>query len=335
MRMDIRQLEAFVAVMTIGSITGAAKLLERSQPAITRQIQELEAHLGGALLHRNGPKVSPTQLGYVLYEEAERIVNGVRRIQQHAQRASEVATPPLLISATPALSLGLVTPALAQCHAALAVSKIELLSMRPENVVSDVLHGMADIGVCSLPLDHQQITVHWVAEVPCKAVVRADHALAALDVIPLQALAQERVIGMHNPHRLKQHIDAALRGADAPGLQAGIETNSSINAQALVRAGLGVAILDPMTLLGAPVQGLVYRDLDVQIPFHFGAISAQGKAPSASALILLEALRLTAASLDQCRLHDAQAMADVCAPSLSLPQASPISRPGRKATPTP
>lgn len=335
MRMDIRQLEAFVAVMTIGSITGAAKLLERSQPAITRQIQELEAHLGGALLHRNGPKVSPTQLGYVLYEEAERIVNGVRRIQQHAQRASEVAAPPLLISATPALSLGVVTPALAQCHTALAVSKIELLSMRPENVVSDVLHGMADIGVCSLPLDHQKITVHWVAEVPCKAVVRADHALAALDVIPIQALAQERVIGMHNPHRLKQHIDAALRGAGAPGRQTDIETNSSINAQALVRAGLGVAILDPMTLLGAPVQGLVYRDLDVQIPFHFGAISAQGKSPSASALVLLEALRRTAASLDQCRLHDAQAMADVCSPSLSLPQASPISRPGRKATPIP
>ena len=61
--MDIRQLEAFVAVMTIGSITGAAKLLARSQPAISRQIQDLELDLGEALLHRNGPKVTPTELG--------------------------------------------------------------------------------------------------------------------------------------------------------------------------------------------------------------------------------------------------------------------------------
>ena len=333
--MDIRQLEAFVAVMTIGSITGAAKLLERSQPAISRQIQELETDLGEALLHRNGPKVTPTALGYVLYEEAERIVNGVRRIQQHARRPAEIVQPPLLISATPALSLGIVAPALAHCQPALAVSKIELLSVRPESVVSDVLHGMADIGVCSLPLDHQQTCVHWVAEVACKAVVPAGHPMPALDVIPIAALAQQRVIGMHNPHRLKQHIDAALHQAGAPGLQADIETNSSMNAQALVRAGLGVAILDPMTLLGAPLHGLAYRDLDVRIPLHFGAISAQGKNLSAPALLLLEALRETAASLDQCQLHDAQAMSGVCAPTNSQPYTSPLCSAGRKTPPTP
>jgi len=333
--MDIRQLEAFVAVMTIGSITGAAKLLERSQPAITRQIQELELDLGEALLHRNGPKVTPTALGYVLYEEAERIVNGVRRIQQHARRAAPEPCPPLLVSATPALALGLVAPALARCSESLTVSKIELLSVRPEKVVSDVLHGMADIGVCSLPLDHQQICVHWIAEVPCKAVLPENHPLAALDIVPIEALARERVIGMHNPHRLKQHIDAALRQAGASGLQAEIETNSSMNAQALVRAGLGLAVLDPVTLLGAPLQGLVYRDLDVRIPFHFGAISVQGKNLSASALALLEALRADAAALDQCRLHDAQAMAGVCLSPLSLPSTSAPCGSGRKASPTP
>ncbi len=304
MRMDIRQLEAFVAVMTIGSITGAAKLLARSQPAISRQIQELEVQLGSALLHRNGPKVSPTEFGYVLYDEAERIVNGVRRIQQHAQHAPKTVFPSLLISATSALSLGVVAPALAQCSEALTASKIELLSMRPENVVNDLLNGMADIGLCSLPLDHQQICVHWVAEIPCKAVMRADHAFAKLDVVPIAALATQRIISMHNPHRLKLHIDTALRQAGAAGLQAGIETNASMNAQALVRAGLGVAILDPITLLGAPLQDLVYRDLDVQIPFHFGAITAQGKTPSAPAQVLLQALREVATTLEQCRVHD-------------------------------
>ncbi|WP_315124216.1 LysR family transcriptional regulator [Comamonas antarctica] len=317
--MDIRQLEAFVAVMTIGSITGAAKLLARSQPAISRQIQDLELDLGEALLHRNGPKVTPTELGYVLYEEAERIVNGVRRIQQQARRTAAVPSAPLLISATSALSLGVVAPALAQCGEALAGHKIELLSMRPEKVVSDVQHGLADVGVCSLPLDHQQICVHWIAEVPCMAVVPESHPLAALDVVPIEALARERVVGMHNPHRLKQHIDSALHQAGAPALHSDVETNSSMNAQALVRAGLGVAILDPVTLLGAPLQGLSYRALDVHIPFHFGAISVQGKNLCAPALLLLEALRRHAAALDGCRMHDAQAMAGVCLSPISMP----------------
>ncbi|MCD2511904.1 LysR family transcriptional regulator [Comamonas endophytica] len=332
--MDIRQLEAFVAVMTIGSITGAAKLLERSQPAITRQIQELELGLGQALLHRHGPKVTPTELGYVLYEEAERIVNGVRRIQQHAHRAAPVPSPPLLVSATSALSLGVVAPALAACRPLLAAGKIELLSVRPEKVVRDVLHGMADLGVCSLPVDHQQICVHWVAEVPCKAVLPENHPLAAHEVVPIEALARERMIGMHNPHRLKQHIDTALRQAGAGAMQAEIETNSSMNAQALVRAGLGVAVLDPITLLGAPLVGLAYRDLDVRIPFHFGAISAQGKNLTAPALQLLEALRDHAAALDQCQLHDAQAMAGICLSPLSSPPTSAPGPSGRKAPPS-
>ncbi|MGO7465133.1 LysR family transcriptional regulator, partial [Rhizobium ruizarguesonis] len=49
---DIRQLEAFAAVMSAGSVTGAARLLGRSQPAVTRLIQDLEADSGYALLQR-------------------------------------------------------------------------------------------------------------------------------------------------------------------------------------------------------------------------------------------------------------------------------------------
>ena len=48
--MDLRQLESFVAVMSAGSITTAARMLNRSQPAVSRAIQELEAEIGFELL---------------------------------------------------------------------------------------------------------------------------------------------------------------------------------------------------------------------------------------------------------------------------------------------
>src|SRR5436853_284312 len=61
--LDIWQLDAFCAVMTTGGITAAAQLLGRSQPAVTRQIQELETALGFPLLERSGRRVTPTEQG--------------------------------------------------------------------------------------------------------------------------------------------------------------------------------------------------------------------------------------------------------------------------------
>lgn len=57
--MELRQLEAFAAVMSTGSVTAAGRLLGRSQPAISRLLQELEAEIGYALFSRSGPRVTP------------------------------------------------------------------------------------------------------------------------------------------------------------------------------------------------------------------------------------------------------------------------------------
>ena len=88
--MEIRQLEAFAAVVTTGSVTAAGRLLGRSQPAITRLIQELEAELGFALFTRSGPRVSPTEQGFLLYDEVEQTLAGMQQIRNRA--ASSPAT---------------------------------------------------------------------------------------------------------------------------------------------------------------------------------------------------------------------------------------------------
>jgi len=68
--LDARQLEAFVAVMSIGSMTGVAHALRKSQPVVTRLIQDLESELGFPVLHRNGPRIAPTEEGSALFERS-------------------------------------------------------------------------------------------------------------------------------------------------------------------------------------------------------------------------------------------------------------------------
>ena len=101
---------------------------------------------------------------------------------------------------------------------------------------------------------------------------------------------------MSNPYRLRHKPNAALSTNVGMGAQASdlmgpaIETNSSINAQAMVRAGLGVAILEPLTALGAPAEGVVVRPLDASVLFDFGVFFLAGRSPSSMVQALAQAM---------------------------------------------
>ncbi len=315
--MEIRQLEAFAAVMSAGSVTGAARLLARSQPAITRLVQELESEIGYALFVRNGPRVTPTEQGFLLYEDVERALGGLRHIHE---RAAEIArgalVQPLVLATTSAMAVGLVPQALAAMEARFGPTAVRLRSAPPEQVVHEVLGGTVQLGASSLPLEHRGLQVLWIAQAPCVAVLPEGDALAALDVVPVQALAERRLVTMSNPYRLRHRLDAMLEpGHGASGASGGahslIETNSSINAQALVRAGLGVAVLEPLTALGATMPGLVVRPLDGDIPFYFGVIVPQARPLTAHVSAMADALLDAARSLPGFVQHDVAAHAEL------------------------
>lgn len=309
--MELRQLESFAAVMSTGSMTGAARLLARSQPAVTRLVQELEAEIGYALFTRHGPRVTPTEQAFLLYEDVERALGSLQQIHLRAAEIARGDAQPLLLAATSALALGLLPQALRRVEAATGVAPIQLRSASPEQVVHAVLSGAVQLGASSLPLEHRGLDVHWIGQMPCVAVLPQDDPLAAHDVVPLALLAQRRIVTMSNPFRLRRRLDATLaRAGHLPTRRdALIETNSSVNAQALARAGLGVAVLEPLTAYGAPLEGLVVRPLDTDIPFVFGVITPQAKPIIPPVRALIDALLAAATALPHFVRHEPSAHA--------------------------
>jgi DNA-binding transcriptional LysR family regulator len=296
--MEIRQLEAFAAVVTTGSITAAGRLLGRSQPAITRLIQELEGELGFALFARSGPRVSPTEQGFLLYDEVEQTLAGLQQIRNRAAALARGEGRPLRIAATPALAAGLLPSALALAFrdGLCAPDQVEIHSLSPEQVVHAVLTGAAEIGLNSLPLEHRGVTVHWIGQAACVAAVRADDPLAAHSTIALADCRERRMITMQNPYRLRRRVDEAF--AHAGIRPAGvIDTNTSLNALTAVRAGLGVAVLEPVTARGVPLADIAVRPVDTDIPFYFGVITPQARPASAPVLGLVDALAQASAAL--------------------------------------
>ena len=109
---DLRQLEAFAAVISTGSVTGAAKVIGKSQPVVSRLIQELESDLGFDLFTRYGRRITPTENGVSFYREVERLLDDARRTRLRAEDMSARRTESVEIVSTAAMASTIVPSAL-------------------------------------------------------------------------------------------------------------------------------------------------------------------------------------------------------------------------------
>lgn len=298
--LDVRQLEAFAAVMSAGSITGAARLLGRSQPAVSRLIQDLESDIGYALLHRNGPRISPTARGVLFHAEVERHFVGLTHIRARAVAIGLDELPTLTIAATPSLAIGVLPQALAAITPELLPRHFHVQALAAEDAVQAVLARSADLGLVSLPLEHPGLDVHWVAEAPCVVAISDSDPLANRSVVRIADLANRRIATMANPYRLRHRINEAL--SEAGVVPQIIDVNTSMTALTLVRAKLGVAIVEPATVCGVALDGVVTRPLDHAILFLFGAILPAAHPITPTIAALSEAARTMAMAMPGCRL---------------------------------
>ena len=291
--LDLRQLEAFAAVIAAGSVTAAAKALNRSQPVVSRQLQELELSLGYPLFIRNGPRIHPSEEALQLHQYVQKALLSLQQIRLRAQEIAQQQQRPLSIAATPALAAGLLPQALAAIG---LHNKVQIISESAAQTAHAVITAEADIGLCSLPLEHDAVVLHWIGHARCVVALPDSDPLAAQPQISLSQLAGRRLIAPWNPQRLRGRYEKALKRVNTP-LPETIETNSSANILGCVRAGLGVAILEPVSGWGMPLAGVTICTLEEDIPYYFGVVTPQGRQITAAAQALVEALAAAAAAL--------------------------------------
>lgn len=287
---DLRQLEAFSAVISAGSVTGAAKLIGKSQPVVTRLIQELETELGFDLFARHGRRVTPTQVGVDFYREVERLLASAERTRQRAADLASRQTEAIEIATTSSLASAVVPGALRLLRDRGQLPRNVLVrTQTPEEVIQTVAARGADIGIASLPIDHPAVDVKWIAEAHCVCVLPEDDPLAAEEVVEVAALSRRDLITPLNPYRILSRITAALERSDAHPARV-IRSNASLTAIQLARHGLGIAVIEPLSADALPLPGVVVRPLDVPIPFLWGIISPLGLPELPVAPHLIEAL---------------------------------------------
>ena len=86
--MDLKRLRYFCVIMEQGAISKAARILNISQPPLSKRLQELEQEVGTALVTRNGSGIKPTEAGRVLYLRACEILRSVEEARSEALQAA-------------------------------------------------------------------------------------------------------------------------------------------------------------------------------------------------------------------------------------------------------
>ncbi|MGP1613664.1 MAG: LysR family transcriptional regulator [Pollutimonas bauzanensis] len=291
--MEIRQLEAFAAVFSAGSVTAAARLLDPSQPVVSRQIQDLEHELGFTLFTRTRPQVTLTDQGRQFYEEVHNVLAGLQQLDTRTREIARGQPRPLRVAATFSLGATLVPAVVGRLERTAPVfeDKMNIDTMLPSDVVQAVADGQADIGITSLPMDLGRCQLHWSGQAPCMMALPVGHPLASRDVVRLSDLGDATVITMSNRSGLRHRLSTALlqdSPADKPRRH--IETTSYVNALMLVRAGVGVALADPFTIATVAPDNVVFKPIDIHVPYMMGVLTHRDRTLSGEGQRFVQAM---------------------------------------------
>ena len=151
MPVTLRQLRYFQALVEHGSFSRAAESVHVSQPALSLQIRELEATLGGPLVERESRGVLLTPLGREVHEQTLRVLDETLLLE-NMERRLEAGPLKVAVGIVSTLAPYLLPGILERLHDASPRVEIDILEATGQDLVSRLLAGRLDAAVVSLPL---------------------------------------------------------------------------------------------------------------------------------------------------------------------------------------
>jgi DNA-binding transcriptional LysR family regulator len=244
--LNMGQIEAFRSVMLVGTVIGAARLMNITQPGVSRSIGLLELRIGYKLFERHGRRLVPTPEAEALYREIEPLYGSLDRIAEIAQDIRFQRAGALRIGTLPALSQWLVPQGIARFLSSRPKVSVFVESLPSRQIAERVSTRQLDVGIVELPLFRSAITIEPMEPLPFVAVIPAAHRLAGQSEISLKDLDGERMVLLARQSFVRHQIDDVLASL---GVEPNVvlETPSSTIACALVAAGAGITLVGRLT----------------------------------------------------------------------------------------
>jgi len=267
--MRLRHIEVFNAVMLTGSVSAAARMINVTQPAVSRTLQHAELQLGFQLFQREGGRLRPTVEAQALYPHIERLFSQLEEVQRlSASLKAGRGKGELRVLTVLALSYEIFPRAMRlfrEKHPSVVVHHEALHSPQ---IVSSLVLQEADVGYVFSAFSHPALVQEQLAQrrvvcvvpkglLPARQVKTGSITLAQLSKLPVIALDGQDPLGILLAHAVRD---------SGTGLQEVMTVQTYHVALALAHHGVGVAMVEGCTAASADPERVDVLMLEPELP---------------------------------------------------------------------
>jgi DNA-binding transcriptional LysR family regulator len=293
MLFKLRHMEVFRAVMLTGSISGAAKMLYVSQPAVSKLIAYIESRLVYRLFQRINNRLVPTAEAVILYREVERVYQAALAVNECALALACGPNRQLRICCSASLSTVVIPFALAQLKREMPALNIEWQTTLMGDMPNQILSKKVDLAISALPLLHDHLHSQAFMRACMVCVMQADHPFAQRPSLSLHELVDQPLL-LFRPDMPFGRLLADEFERQGLTLRSMLNFTNANEAVALVKQGMGLTIIDEFV---AQDSGLIVVPLDEPIHFEISFVYSRFEPLSESATQLMQVLYRQAVKL--------------------------------------
>lgn len=263
--MNLRHIEVFHAVYSVGSISGASRLLNVSQPSVSKIVKHAETRLGFALFTLVRGRLTPTEEAHILFREVDDLHSRIDTFQRAARNLRSTSEGHIRVGVLPSLALAATPLAIARFRRQWPLVTFEVSAVHHDEFRQALMgrecdfvighHAPSDLEIASIPLGTGRVGALFCAGVFPES----------LDEIPLELLRQHEVIGLAPTVAIGDLVRPIMSAAT--GGAPGIQVRSVYIAAALARSCAGVAIIDEFTAQAFVDEDMHFRPIAPTVGF--------------------------------------------------------------------
>ncbi|MFC7398539.1 LysR family transcriptional regulator [Chelatococcus sp. GCM10030263] len=263
--MKLRHMEVFHAIMRTGSVTGAARILNVTQPAVSTMLKNCERQLQLKLFERIGGRLQPTPEAEAIFPDVSAIFARLDDVARLTEDLLGGRIGTLTVAASMAIANGQIPKAIASFIANRPQVQVEVIALTSPRVQEAVMNGEAELGISFAPVTNVTLETEVLLRSHLTCALSEDHVLAKREVIDVADLAPYPIISYLPQAMLRPVIEEVLAGAGiAPSLSA--QVNLSLVAIMIARWSQSVALVEPNLLNTIRIPSVVARPLRPATP---------------------------------------------------------------------